>query len=147
MGYPRIHFMLSSYAPVISAEKAYHEQDQAHDPVRGLVPHRFQVWHQLPAAHCHARRRPGQGNARVDLAALEKDYEEVGIETAEGEGEEEGYGDEFQVARLTSSTKLTVASICKFLYATTPGMYGARLVLSFRFSRGSWSCGSNFLTP
>ena len=26
---------------------------------------------------------------------LRKDYEEVGIETAEGEGEEEGYGDEF----------------------------------------------------
>jgi hypothetical protein len=24
--YPRIHFMLSSYAPVISTEKAYHEQ-------------------------------------------------------------------------------------------------------------------------
>ena len=33
--------------------------------------------------------------AREELAALEKDYEEVGIETAEGEGEEEGYGDEF----------------------------------------------------
>merc|ERR1712048_694413 len=33
--------------------------------------------------------------AREDLAGLEKDYEEVGIETAEGEGEEEGYGDEF----------------------------------------------------
>ena len=24
--YPRLHFMLSSYSPVISAEKAYHEQ-------------------------------------------------------------------------------------------------------------------------
>ncbi len=28
--------------------------------------------------------------AREDLAPLEKDYEEFGIETAEGEGDEEG---------------------------------------------------------
>ena len=33
-----------------------HHQDEAHHPVRGLVPHRLQVWHQLPAAHCRARR-------------------------------------------------------------------------------------------
>ena len=32
---------------------------------------------------------------RVTQAWHRKDYEEVGIETAEGEGEEEGYGDEF----------------------------------------------------
>merc|ERR1719230_1077193 len=33
--------------------------------------------------------------APEDLAALEKDYEEVGAETAEGEGEEEDFGEEF----------------------------------------------------
>ena len=34
-------------------------------------------------------------NTSIVSELLRKDYEEVGIETAEGEGEEEGYGDEF----------------------------------------------------
>jgi tubulin alpha len=33
--------------------------------------------------------------AREDLAALEKDYEEVSAETAEGEGEDEDFGEEY----------------------------------------------------
>ena len=33
--------------------------------------------------------------AREDFAACEKDCEEVAIETAEGEGKEEAYGDDF----------------------------------------------------
>ena len=43
------------------------------------------------------RRRTVYDEAREDFAALEKEYEEVSIETAEGEAEEEGYGDEFLV--------------------------------------------------
>ena len=189
MPYPRIHFMLTSYAPVISAEKAYHEQLSVAeitnsvfepagmmtkcDPRHGkymacclmyrgdVVPKdvnaavatiktkrtiQFVDWcptgfkcginYQPPTvvpggdlARSCARsawsptRRPspevfsridhkfdlmyakrafvhwyvGEGmeegefsEAREDLAALEKDYEEVGAETAEGEGEAKG---------------------------------------------------------
>merc|ERR1712118_626306 len=188
--YPRIHFMVSSYSPIISAEKAYHESlsvaeitNSGFEPAnmmtkcgprhgkymaccmmyRGDVvpkdvnaaiatiktkrPIQFVDWcptgfkcginYQPPTvvpggdlakvmrAVCmisnstaiaevfsridhkfdlmYAKRAlvhwyVGEGwkrasslEAREDLAALEKDYEEVGIETAEGEGEEEGY--------------------------------------------------------
>ncbi|CAE8682043.1 unnamed protein product [Polarella glacialis] len=192
--YPRIHFMLSSYAPIISAEKAYHEQLSVAeitmsvfepasmfvkcDPRHGkymaccmmyrgdvvpkdvnasvatiktkrtiqfvdwcptgfkvginyqpptVVPggdlakvmraccmisnstaiaevfsrcdHKFDLMYSKRAfVHHYVGEGMEEGEfseAREDLAALEKDYEEVGIETAEGEGEEEGYGDEF----------------------------------------------------
>jgi len=192
--YPRIHFMLASYAPIISAEKAYHEQLSVAeitnscfepasmmckcDPRHGkymacclmyrgdvvpkdvnasvatiktkrtiqfvdwsptgfkcginyqpptVVPggdlakvmravcmisnttaiaevfsridHKFDLMYSKRAfVHWYVGEGMEEGEfseAREDLAALEKDYEEVGIETAEGEGEEEGYGDEF----------------------------------------------------
>merc|ERR1719466_705534 len=192
--YPRIHFMLASYAPVISAEKAYHESLSVPeitnsifepgsmmvkcDPRNGkymscclmyrgdvvpkdvnasvaavktkrtiqfadwcptgfkcginyqpptVVPggdlakvmravcmisnstaiaevfsridHKFDLMYSKRAfVHWYVGEGMEEGEfseAREDLAALEKDYEEVGIETAEGEGEEEGYGDEF----------------------------------------------------
>jgi len=192
--YPRIHFMLASYAPIISAEKAYHEQLSVAeitmsvfepaammvkcDPRHGkymacclmyrgdvvpkdvnaavatiktkrtiqfvdwcptgfkcginyqpptVVPggdlakvmratcmisnttaiaevfsridHKFDLMYSKRSfVHWYVGEGMEEGEfseAREDLAALEKDYEEVGIETAEGEGEEEGYGDEF----------------------------------------------------
>ncbi|CAE7947447.1 unnamed protein product, partial [Symbiodinium sp. KB8] len=196
--YPRIHFMLTSYAPVISAEKAYHEQlsvaeitmsvfepasmmvkccfgfdlgaigqlavdrpeggdvvpkdvnaavatiktkrtiqfvdwcptgfkcginyqpptvvpggdlakvmraccmisnSTAIAEVFSRIDHKFDLMYSKRAfVHHYVGEGMEEGEfseAREDLAALEKDYEEVGIETAEGEGEEEGYGDEF----------------------------------------------------
>jgi tubulin alpha len=187
--YPRIHFMLSSYAPIISAEKAYHEQlsvaeitNSAFEPAsmmakcdprhgkymacclmyRGdvvpkdvnasvatiktkrtiqfvdwcptgfkcginyqpptVVPggdlakvqravcmisnstaiaevfsrldHKFDLMYAKRAfVHWYVGEGMEEGEfseAREDLAALEKDYEEVGAESAEGNGEEEG---------------------------------------------------------
>ncbi|KAK7254787.1 tubulin-like protein [Aureococcus anophagefferens] len=127
--YPRIHFMLTSYAPVISAEKAYHEQLSVAeiqlrlrargmmtkcDPATAIMPrsawsptrrpspsalsridHKFDLMYAKRAfVHWYVGEgmEEGEFSEARDLAALEKDYEEVGAETAEGEGEEEDFG-------------------------------------------------------
>merc|ERR1711907_805092 len=205
--YPRIHFVVSSYAPVISAEKAYHEQlsvaeitNSAFEPAsmlckvdprhgkymavclmyRGdVVPKdvnaavatiktkrtiQFVDWcptgfkcginYQPPTvvpggdlakvmrAVCmesnstaiaevfsridhkfdlmYSKRAfvpwyVGEGmeegefsESREDLAALEKDYEEVGIETAEGEGEEDVWNELIECVSSQKSVHKTV---------------------------------------
>ncbi|KFV60013.1 Tubulin alpha-1C chain, partial [Tyto alba] len=145
--YPRIHFPLATYAPVISAEKAYHEQltvaeitnacfepanqmvkcDPRHGKYmaccllfRGAVAtnatwqrafgrlsnptaiaeawarldHKFDLMYAKRAfVHWYVGEGMEEGEfseAREDMAALEKDYEEVGVDSVEGEGEEEG---------------------------------------------------------
>merc|ERR1719440_444126 len=45
----------------------------------------------------YAKRAFVHWYAGEDLAALEKDFEEVGAETAEGEGEEEDFGEEYWI--------------------------------------------------
>merc|ERR1739844_221177 len=147
--YPRIHFMLSSYAPIISAEKAYHEQLSVAEITMSVfepasmfvdwcptgfkcginyqpptvvpggdlakvmracamianstavaealsrIDHKFDLMY---AKHAFVHWYVGEGMeegefsaAREDMAALEKDYEEVGmdsIDPEDGEGEE-----------------------------------------------------------
>ena len=108
--YPRIHFMLSSYAPIISAEKAYHEQLSVAeitnsafepasmmakcDPRHGKLDHKFDLMYTKRAfVHWYVGEGMEEGEfqeAREDLAALEKDYEEVGVESQDAEEGEEG---------------------------------------------------------
>ncbi|KAK8748359.1 hypothetical protein OTU49_016096 [Cherax quadricarinatus] len=136
--YPRIHFPLVTYAPVISAEKAYHEQlsvseitNACFEPANQvginyqpptIVPggdlakvsravcmlsnttaiaeawarldHKFDLMYAKRAfVHWYVGEGMEEGEfseAREDLAALEKDYEEVGVDSADGDGELEG---------------------------------------------------------
>merc|ERR1712028_321065 len=114
--YPRIHFVVSAFAPIISAEKAYHEQlsvaeitNSAFEPASQLckvmravammsnttaiaelysrIDHKFDLMYAKRAfVHWYVGEGMEEGEfseAREDLAALEKDYEEVGAESAE----------------------------------------------------------------
>merc|ERR1711892_652772 len=124
--YPRIHFSLVTYAPVPSAEKAYHEQlsvaeitNACFEPANQMVKcdprhgkymawcmlsnttaiaeawarldHKFDLMYAKRAfVHWYVGEGMEEGEfseAREDLAALEKDYEEVGVDSVEGEAE------------------------------------------------------------
>ncbi|EYC11034.1 hypothetical protein Y032_0052g2175 [Ancylostoma ceylanicum] len=120
--YPRIHFPLVTYAPLVSAERAYHEQNTVADmtntcfepgsqmvkcdPRRGnntsaiaeawaRLDHKFDLMYSKRAfVHWYVGEGMEEGEfseAREDMAALERDYEEIGADEYPDDDDDDTY--------------------------------------------------------
>nr|VZI29066.1 unnamed protein product [Spirometra erinaceieuropaei] len=84
VSFPRIHFPLPTYVPVVSAEKAYHEQLAAAELTNACFdPRHVLLWYVG-----EAMEKGEFSESSEDTAALEKDDDEVSVDAVEGEGEE-----------------------------------------------------------
>merc|ERR1712072_1474280 len=107
------------------------------------IDHKFDLMYAKRAfGHWHGGEGMEGGEfseAREDLAALEKDYEEVSAETAEGEGEEEDFG---------RSTKLLCRWLCEYVKQADSSPSGPMLwVLRSPRVQLVYTYNSNVTTP